>query len=700
MSLQIINTGTSPNAGNGDSIRTAFNKVNYNFDYLEGMVLGTSTSLTSSIRNVIRPMLVHNDHQELTTNYDTINNRIIFYLDNEISNINITNTATFKDVNITGTMYFGLIEAQDDFNITKYASDGSLNLRIKNTYNTGTSQINLLDNTTGSFSIVHQNSGYNSGIFSSGQNYIFDDQGRTINIGRSSIVNIYADSTATNFNSTPVISVRNSGTVFVNSVLELTKDYLVVDGRTIRFTNNEISINGVTSSALVEKLVNNEHTVLLNDSGVLVLPGNGTIENNQGIGSNLEMINSGTTFQNISPLSSGGSIFFDVSGFAYAQPSTNFSVGTSSFTLEWFQYQTSAGVDNVSNIFSVGQFYNNQLSAYVLNSKVITSVGPNYNERFIAALPVNYLNSWTHVVVQRSQGLLRTWVNGVEAVNEYTTSSSTSSISSGAFKAVIGAQTTNPSETIFQNFYNGLLTNVRFVRRELYNTSTITVPTSPLSLVTGTGLLLLASTTATFLTDSSNLITPVPGNIRLTVDSNVWTFTGNGNLTVPGVLTVSTGAVNIGIVRINASRGGTAISIGSPGTTSTTATNFVVFGIFSSTRIHEVLEPKTTATTTTTYDCSYAQVFFHNTTGTQANWTANLTNLNLGQNKTTDVKFVINQGTTAYYPDVLQISGENQTIHWQGNTTPTVNADRTDLITFTILRNGGGYTVLGQSVGF
>lgn len=34
MAIQIINTGSTANAGNGDSLRTAFNKVNANFAYL------------------------------------------------------------------------------------------------------------------------------------------------------------------------------------------------------------------------------------------------------------------------------------------------------------------------------------------------------------------------------------------------------------------------------------------------------------------------------------------------------------------------------------------------------------------------------------------------------------------------------------------------------------------------------------------
>jgi hypothetical protein len=49
VTVQFINTGTSANAGNGDSLRTAFNKINGNFLALStssGFTLGTATNTT------------------------------------------------------------------------------------------------------------------------------------------------------------------------------------------------------------------------------------------------------------------------------------------------------------------------------------------------------------------------------------------------------------------------------------------------------------------------------------------------------------------------------------------------------------------------------------------------------------------------------------------------------------------------------
>jgi hypothetical protein len=47
MSQEIINIGTTPNSGNGDPLRTAFNKINSNFTELYTNVSALSNSVTS-----------------------------------------------------------------------------------------------------------------------------------------------------------------------------------------------------------------------------------------------------------------------------------------------------------------------------------------------------------------------------------------------------------------------------------------------------------------------------------------------------------------------------------------------------------------------------------------------------------------------------------------------------------------------------
>lgn len=132
------------------------------------------------------------------------------------------------------------------------------------------------------------------------------------------------------------------------------------------------------------------------------------------------------------------------------------------------------------------------------------------------------------------------------------------------------------------------------------------------------------------------------------------------------------------------------------------ATNYItVGGILNTNRgVHEKFTTATTASSVVSYDCATTQLFYHATTGTVANWTANFTNLSLEAGRATTVNIIINQGNTGYYPSAVQIGGAAQTLNWQGNTTPSVSANRTDVVTFSILNNSGSYIVLGQLTGF
>ena len=62
MAKQVINTGTSPNSRNGESIRSAFTKVNANFDELYASVAA----------DVQIPTQVNNNGKLLTTNGTTL----------------------------------------------------------------------------------------------------------------------------------------------------------------------------------------------------------------------------------------------------------------------------------------------------------------------------------------------------------------------------------------------------------------------------------------------------------------------------------------------------------------------------------------------------------------------------------------------------------------------------------------------------
>ena len=114
--------------------------------------------------------------------------------------------------------------------------------------------------------------------------------------------------------------------------------------------------------------------------------------------------------------------------------------------------------------------------------------------------------------------------------------------------------------------------------------------------------------------------------------------------------------------------------------------------------VHEKFATLTGATGVVAHDVQSGHVFLHTTPA--ANWTANFTNFSLAQEDATNIAIIINQGNTAYMPTAVQIDGVAQTIVWQGNNTPTGTDNGKNVVSFTILNDGGTYIVLGQSSSF
>jgi hypothetical protein len=87
--------------------------------------------------------------------------------------------------------------------------------------------------------------------------------------------------------------------------------------------------------------------------------------------------------------------------------------------------------------------------------------------------------------------------------------------------------------------------------------------------------------------------------------------------------------------------------------------------------------------------------------GASGNITANVQNFNIPSGTISCVTVWMSQGPTPYVANLIQINSSVKTIKWQGATTPPPgNANKQDVISFTILNNGGTYTVLGQLATF
>jgi hypothetical protein len=209
------------------------------------------------------------------------------------------------------------------------------------------------------------------------------------------------------------------------------------------------------------------------------------------------------------PTGIGGSISFN--GTASVNLSIpndlDFRMGTGDFTIEWFQYMLSGG-GSAERIFSIG--------TYSTASIAVSFEGPDTNRTLYAWVSSansiafgNYLNAWIHFAICRSGTNLRVFQNGVQIG---TTSTNSTNFADATNALRIGNETT--TSTIAA--YKGYITNFRWVKGSALYTSNFSKPTAPLTAVSGTKLLLLASTSGTSTTDSSGL------NKTVTNNGTVW----------------------------------------------------------------------------------------------------------------------------------------------------------------------------------
>ncbi len=191
----------------------------------------------------------------------------------------------------------------------------------------------------------------------------------------------------------------------------------------------------------------------------------------------------------------GGSILFDGTDQNLTIPaSSDWAIGTGDFTIEWFQYM--AGTAGAQRPFTIGGYPSASIAV-----SIETDASDLYvwiNGQAVASNGVSGLaGAWAHIAVVRSSGTINVYQNGVSIAS----GSSTDDITDSSDVLSIGAEYQTPAANV--TFFDGNITNFRWTNGTAIYTSNFTTPTAPLSAVTGTKLLLLASTSGSFLDDSS-----------------------------------------------------------------------------------------------------------------------------------------------------------------------------------------------------
>jgi len=129
-------------------------------------------------------------------------------------------------------------------------------------------------------------------------------------------------------------------------------------------------------------------------------------------------------------------------------------------------------------------------------------------------------------------------------------------------------------------------------------------------------------------------------------------------------------------------------------------------------KVPNIAEPATVSATAATgtinYDVCTQSVLYY-TSNASANWTVNLrgsstTSLNtlMSTNDVITVSFLVTQGATAYYNNVVQVDGSSVTPKYQGGTAWSAgNASGIDVYTYTIIKTAAAtFTVLASQTQF
>lgn len=189
-----------------------------------------------------------------------------------------------------------------------------------------------------------------------------------------------------------------------------------------------------------------------------------------------------------------------------------------------------------------------------------------------------------------------------------------------------------------------------------------------------------------------------------------------------GVLGVSkggSGATTLtGVLKGNGTSAFTAATAGTDYVAPGTATTFTATQTFNGTSstlaavLTDVAETvtisATAATGTIAYDVTTQSVLYY-TSNASANWTVNFrgssgTSLNtlLSTGQCVTVAFLVTQGATAYYNNVVQVDGSTVTPKYQGGTAWTAgNVSGIDAYAYTIIKTGNAaFTVLASQTQF
>ena len=639
MAKQTINLGTSPNKGDGDPLRNAFDKVNDNFDELYTDIKQVKSAQTGGGTLVVDTIgSVHGTDSTLLV--DGNNSKIVGPIGSSTwdavdQNIDITTTNTGVNANIT-------LNAQGVITLQETAAEDFVQVSANGVVLYSNTDIAL--RTQGQD--IHIGYDVQSGNIEMGHN------SSTVNVNGNLNVNAFTKLIPPSYTTAGRAGFTTEGFMLVNTDLGHLEAY--VNGAFRKMTLQDVGeltdVGGVIPTDL-SNLTDTTNIIKtdvsqLNDATNIIPTSIGDLVAGGNTGDTLVKTAIGYGF--VAPF--GGS-FADLA----ATPTTISGYGiTDAVALTGLSVSTaSAGTAALS--------YDNSTGAFTFTPPDLSSFLTSYTETD----PV--VGAITGIVKADGSGNISSAVAGTDYLTSVAFSDLTSTPTTIAGYGITDA---------FDGNYGSLSGTPSTFAPASHTQAFSTITSTPTTLA-GYGITdafdgAFGSLSGTPTTLAGYGITDA--------------LTSGGNITLGGDLDVGGNSI------VSASNG--PINIAPNGTGDIVMSGQVKFDEGSA----EKFTTTNGATGVTAFDCSTGHV--HYLTAPAGDITANFTNLDLTAEYGTNVTIIIDQGNTQYEVTAVQIGGVAQTIVWQGNSAPTGTANGVDSFSFTILNDGGTYVVLGQMVAF
>ncbi len=239
----------------------------------------------------------------------------------------------------------------------------------------------------------------------------------------------------------------------------------------------------------------------------------------------------------------GGSGYWDGSGDYLTIPAGSaFAPGTGDFTIEGWVYVSSSG--SLQTIWAQTASGHAYFVLYISSdAKTINfGINPSGFATTITSASTFALNQWNHFAVSRTSGTVSVYCNGSRG----TATTNTTNLSNTTYVPNIGRETQGGTE-----LSAGYISSLRYIKGTgLYSGATITVPTAPLTAISGTEFLCNFTNAGIFDNTGKNNLETV-GNAQIDTGTKKYgtgsmEFDGTGDYLIPNGATTDSFAFGSG----------------------------------------------------------------------------------------------------------------------------------------------------------